>query len=359
MGITNIFDRIDHIDFVAIAISGWHLSVIYSYLISASNKLNGVIYINKTRISEDMIVDIDGTSIMYVDLKELKCQRNIKYIRTLLLSKNNTQGKELRLLTPFGFNLSFFAEIKGVFSHRNFRLIRFDEGIGSYLSEMDFNLVTDGFFGSKGSALVKAYIKSSIKKTLLERLKCNRYNMESYFLFSRTVRGLMANEDVVSSLKDLYKKFAGRNTNYQTQQILIFKDNDKGRMQNRDIIDFYTRLIETLSLKNRKIYIKKHPDDNDQSFNQLICRYDSVEVINNSLDAEMLYSLLDPVITVGGVSTCCFSIPIIFDKVVYNISPMYKMYKIAPVLQEEMMLRRHYFPNDDRIVFVDSFEAIN
>ena len=138
----------------------------------------------------------------------------------------------------------------------------------------------------------------------------------------------------------------------------MFKDYEIGRMNTVDVIAFYQQLIESLSILGKKIYLKKHPNDNEKEFDEAMAKYDNVEILSNSQDAESLYSHLNPLITVGGVSTCCFTIPIIFNSIVYNFSKLYEKYEIAPVLRKEINLRKEYFPDDERIIFISSFDDI-
>lgn len=348
----------DNIDFIAIAVSGWHLSVIYSYLLSLNKKVSGVIYVNPSRINEEMIVSISGINLEYINIKKLRYQKSIDYIRVLLYSKNNNEGNDFRILTPFGYNLSLFAEIRNRFKHRNIHFVKFDEGIGSYLTEKDFNLSIINLLGQKKFVRLTLNMKLKVKKFILNRLKKNDYYFESYFLFKKTNRGLTANEDVVKYFSEFYNSFANYNLDYKKEQILIFKDYDIGKMEIQDTIAFYEQLIDSLSELGKRIYLKKHPYDDEQLFDQAMSKYNNVQIINNSLDAEMLYAYLNPIITVGGVSTCCFSIPTIFDKSVYNFCKLYENYTISPILRKEIILRKHYFPNDKRIIFIDSFDDI-
>jgi hypothetical protein len=358
--IINDYDikELDDIDFIATAISGWHLSVIYSYLLSLKKKLKGVIFVNPDRISEEMIVSIKEVDLSYIDINILKYQRNIISLKFLIFYKNNFKGNDFRILTPFGYNLLLFVELRNKFKQKNVHFIRFDEGIGSYLTEKDFNLFAIELSQHKRIDQLKIFLKLTLKKFLLSRLKNNNFSFESFFLFDKTESGLNPNEEVVKYLRKFYEIFSDYQSNYDKEQILIFKDYDIDRMHNYDIIEFYEQLIETLSINGKKIYIKKHPYDNELLFDQAVSKYNNVEIINNSLDAEMLYSYLNPIITVGGVSTCCFSIPIIFNSIVYNFCEMYEKYSIAPILKKEIILRKHYFPNDSRIIFIKSFDSI-
>ncbi|MDD3416504.1 MAG: polysialyltransferase family glycosyltransferase [Lachnospiraceae bacterium] len=350
--------KLGNIDFVAIAISGWHFSVIFSYLISLKKVLRGVIYVNQSRIGEEMLVYSETINISYVNIASLKYNKNVENIKELLYGRNKNEGKDLRILTPFGYNLSLFTEIRKNFKDRNTNLVRFDEGIGTYLTEKDFNLFASELSNKKKFNQLKINIKLIIKKFLINRLKSNGFHFESFFLFKKTDKSLIANEDAVKNFREFYHAYAKYSLDYQTEQILVFKDYDIDRIQTHDIIEFYKQLINTLSTKGKKIYIKKHPYDNEPLFDHAMSAYENVYIVKNSLDAEMLYSCLNPIITVGGVSTCCFSIPIIFNKVVYNFSELYEKYSIAPILEKEILLRKLYFPNDDRIVFIDSFNSI-
>jgi hypothetical protein len=346
------------VDFVAIVLSGWHLSVVLSYFISLNKKLSGVIYVNRSRISEEMLVRSENVNITYVNIDSLQYKKSIESIKDLIFSKNKIDGNDLRILTPFGYNLSLFSEIKKKFKSRNIHLIRFDEGIGTYLTEKDFNLFASQTSNRGKFNLFKIKMKLKFKELLLNRLKVNGYHFESFFLFKKIDNVLTANEGPVKYLREFYQTFANYKMDYQTEQILIFKDYDTERIQTNDIIEFYEQLINVLSKSGKRIYIKKHPYDNEVLFDQAMSRYENVQIVNNSLDAEMLYSSLKPIIVIGGVSTCCFSIPIIFDKVVYNFSGMYEKYSIASILKKEIMLRKQYFPKDERIVFIESFNNI-
>ena len=66
------------VDFVAIALSGWHLSVVLSYFISLNKKLSGVIYVNRSRISEEMLVRSEYVNITYVNIDSLQYKKALK-----------------------------------------------------------------------------------------------------------------------------------------------------------------------------------------------------------------------------------------------------------------------------------------
>jgi len=349
----------DKFDFAAISISGWHLSVVYSYLLSINKEINGIIFINSNRITEEMLVDIDGINITYIDINKLTYNKRLKYLFFLFFSQNKINGKDFWLLTPYGYNLSFFAEMRKLFKNKNIHIIKFDEGIGSYLSELDFNM-----FGNQNSRQniikkIKIKIKLKVKKFLINKLKNNMYDLNDFFLFNKTKNGLVENQETLRYLREFYKEYANYTLNYKKNQILIFKDYDSGRIKKKDIILFYEQLISLLSSYNKTIYIKKHPYDNESTFNETMNKIDNVELIENSLDAEMIFSYLEPEMTFGGVSTCCFSIPIIFNTPVYNFSNLYKKYEIVPILKKEIELRKCYFPNDNRIIFLNSYKEIS
>lgn len=356
--INDLFDDIDDFDFIATAISGWHLCVVYSYLLSLDRKLKGIILINANRISEERIMHIEGINIFYVSVKEITYNKKIENLKFVLFSKNNMNGKDFWVLSPFGYNLSLFTALKNQYMNKKIHLVKFDEGIGSYLTESDFNMFANENSKRKNIVRVKIIIKLAIKNFVLHRLKCNMYDFNDFFLFEKGNGRLIENHNVIKYFRKFYIESANYDLNYKKNQILIFKDFDFDRISTEDVIEFYSRLIESLGRFNKIIYLKKHPYDNELKFNEAMASYKNVRIINNSLDAEMIFTFLDPMVTIGGVSTCCFSIPVIFNRKTYNFSELYNNYNIAPILKKEVELRKKYFPNDRRIVFLDSFDSI-
>ena len=142
-------------DFIAIAISGWHLSSIYAH-INKVKTLKGIIIIVGFRIKENLILRTNQFNISYYRVEELLPKVEYSKYSILTKIKNHGHQETMDLLTPFGYNLSLYAYLNNLNLKTNFNFIKFDEGMGSYISEYDF---------------VKSYTKKSIIKNILLIIK--------------------------------------------------------------------------------------------------------------------------------------------------------------------------------------------
>lgn len=344
-------ERKEKIDFIATAISGWHLGSIYSFLKSLKKPLRGIIYIEGSRITSKMIVDFKDIKIEYVYIDSHKKYSILKMIKTLRKVKNTCNEEKLWILSPFGYNLGFFQNILENNRSRNFILVKYDEGIGTYLSDYTFNLsYTKNRFIDK----INVFIKLLIKKIVIKKMKKNKIQFGEFFLFNKENEALIENPESVVYFHDVYMNHLRYSVDYTQNQILIFKDLMTNRLSLEETNEFYYNLIKKITQTTNKIvYIKKHPADFDLTFDDKMSEFPSVAIINEKLDAEMIYSSLSPSLTMGGVSTCAFSISVLFRDKVYNFSNEYSKYKISKDFANEILSQKNYFGNFSNVIYID------
>lgn len=358
-----IVNKIDNnIDFIATVISGWHLSVLYSFLLGHSTDMKkGIIIIRpqkillneeKYRVTNDKIKSIEGFKIDYYycrNSSETYLNTFLNYVK--LFKKNRTKGKKIYLLSPMKIDhllMSMYAKSK---YNRNANYVILDEGIGNYENKIRF------YKGQNGNYL-------NICKYLLvlytfQVLFIPKSKISKYLLYNKTKNELIVNKNVSNKMKNYYVENPFKNDEgYVQQQILLVKDyiinnNDNSNSEFFEMEnEMYSLIIEYLyNNYNLQIYVKMHPNDSNHSFN-LLLEQKKIIVIEKNLDAEEIVSVLSPTLVVGGFSTAFFSIVNIFNIKGLNYLEIYDKIKLTKEYKLKAKLLMQYFFRNEKIVFI-------
>ncbi len=379
----NYFEEVDtnEIDFIANISSGWHLNILYSFLLMKrdAKDLKGIIIINpqsnienksRIRIKENMIIKLDGVHVDYLtNMKtdSFKSKSNINVLNSIIIALriHRKNSKKLWLLSPYGFNIQVFNYLENIKNYREVIMVSLDEGLGSYISEMNFvkSLMQSSSIKMNFLIYFKNLTKISFKKFLLLLLKAKGYNFIKYNLYTANNRKLITNRNVSKKLSEIFKihsKYANNIDNrFKKNQILILKDLDNHLMDISDITCFYAELIKEIRMYSEKeIYIKKHPNDVNFSFDEEITKNKNVKILDLQIDAEQVYLKLEPEVLLGGVSTSIFSIPTIFEVEAITFSKLYKNYKASRNLHEKIDTCEKQFSYDQRINFLEEIQDL-
>lgn len=379
----NYFEEVDtnEIDFIANISSGWHLNILYSFLLIKRDvkDLKGIIIINpqsnienksRIRIKENMIIKLDGVHVDYLtNMKadNFKSKSSINVLNSIIIALriHRKNSKKLWLLSPYGFNIQVFNYLENIKNYREVIMVSLDEGLGSYISEMNFvkSLMQSSSIKMNLLIYLKNLTKISFKKFLLLLLKAKGYNFIKYNLYTANNKKLITNSNVSKKLSEIFKihsKYANNiDDRFKKNQILILKDLDNHLMDISDITCFYAELIKEIRMYSEKeIYIKKHPNDVNVSFDEEITKNKNVKILDLQIDAEQVYLKLEPEVLLGGVSTSIFSIPTIFEVEAITFSKLYKNYKASRNLHEKIDTCEKQFSYDQRIKFLEEIQDL-
>ena len=172
---------------------------------------------------------------------------------------------------------------------------------------------------------------SKVKSNLKLSLYCAFNSLSSITfinsnLFVKNKSELSINEYTANSLKSYYNNLESQKNIYDEDSILILKDFDKEVLPDDQIIDMYEKMFQLLQLLGNKVYIKKHPNDLNRNFDNLIKKYAFIELLSSKYSAEVIVSKIKPVIVIGGISTSIFTIPAIYGIKTISFMNLYKEY---------------------------------
>lgn len=357
---------INDLDFLGFVISGWHLNVLYSYLNANKDKFSkGLIVIDyqeninnkkKLRINKSIIKKIPNVNIKYI-IRE----KHVKVNKLLMLKKmivNNKKGnRDFTIISPTNLDFSLFKYIDNSFEPRNFSFVIIDEGTGTYVSKNSFYKALDMRFFPR----VKEIIKLLIMKLFVIFIN---NNIEHYYLFKKdnsifNNNKLKVNKKVALNFKKILENNMSENNNFiNSGQILIFTDFIK---KNNGLNELYIDIIEELKkVTNKKIYIKKHPNEINVKLETLISQYKNIEIINSNYDAEEVFLQYKPEIIIGGISTSLFSIAAIFNQKVINISELYlnPKYQVPKKTIDRIKKFRIYFSANKNVQYLEKINNL-
>ena len=113
--------------------------------------------------------------------------------------------------------------------------------------------------------------------------------------------------------------------------VLILKDLLNEVMTESNILDFYVNLVKKVKKSGMRVYFKKHPLDNNDSFDNILNNM-GVTILDPKVDTELILKSINPKYIYSGTSTVSFTIPVLFDRKVYNYSMIFRKYKTEKTL---------------------------
>jgi hypothetical protein len=327
-GFNKIAGKLDNYKFVSFIISSWHLDVLYSYVLS--NKLcSGIIIVlpqsdvndlSRFRLSnENFIVDIANTDVCFIEEPDFK----LNILNLIKYNSIKRKTESIFVFNPGGVNYLILSCLP--LYNFNINYVQIDEGTSTYLPD-----------GKKG-LLIERNTDVSVKTSLIRKIK-SILKLSTYYFFNIlssikffnsnlfiTVNSkLLINDDIANNLKCYYNIFEDNHITYELNSILIIKDFDKEVLPDDRIIEMYEQMFQVLQLLDKKVYIKKHPNDLNQNFDTIMKKYDFIELLTSKYSAEVIVSKIKPVIVIGGISTSIFTIPAIYGIKTISFMNLYK-----------------------------------
>ncbi|MCF8360352.1 MAG: alpha-2,8-polysialyltransferase family protein [Prolixibacteraceae bacterium] len=349
-------------DFFSLIVSEWHLDNLNIFL-QQENLTRGVIIItpqsnvnNNTRfrLNKSNFTNRDYSNCEIFVLNEPVSQLNLENYLLRFFRKMHSDN-HLFCISPTDVNLKFLSSIPIKYSNINYIII--DEGTGNYRTPFQFRLNTQFKIKNK----IQLYLVTYIKSFFMEFIKRNtirwtRINVTKKLFFLKTVNGLIPNPQIS---KCLYKYYIDNKVlNINEPNIILFKD--LNAWEDSTLIPFYKELLEYLVSLDINIFIKRHPNDTKDWFEQLITPYEKVKIIDYNRSGEQLIADYKPKCIIGGLSTVIFTSPFIYNINTYSFMLKYKLLERAPLkMKKSIDFYYDQFKNSEpHLTFIENFNQI-
>jgi hypothetical protein len=346
------------VPFVALITTSWHLDNLISFVM-LNNLCGGVVIVQpqsninnntKFRLSAEQFAQYTDLFSHVYFLKDPYLKIDfiaiIKYFfyifqNTAYLICPNTR-LSIRLL-------SSLLHLK-----LSFQYVIIDEGLGCYLS------YEDAWHYGKNNK-IKRKINNLLYrlsiKPLINRF-CKPEKISDFRLFTSYQNQLVCNEAVANSIRKVYdNRIYKVISKVHIDNIIIFKDFNVVDKK----VDFivYSRLLEYFQNLNYFVYIKKHPNDIDIDYDNLVKQYPNVQIINTIYSGEELISICHPQIVIGGYTTALFSSANIFKTKSISFMTIYlSLDGIGKSLCRNIKFFSKNFSNNNYLVFPSTFENL-
>lgn len=355
--------RADDYEYISLVYTSWHLDNLNVFINEHKLSKGIIIICPQSNINNESRYRLNISNFSDLDYSNCKIYRinnlNITFTIQNIIKRLFVIGKKSRplyLINAAGINLKFLSNIP--LKYKNIVSVILDEGTGSYISPIK-DKVHKRVIGNKNNHKIyyhylKDFIHEILKNSILFLLNISIINN---LMFRNDGEKLIANETVCGGLFKYYKK--NKDSKIQRKSIVLFTD--FGVLNDEILPDFYTNLFEHLTSLNIHIYIKKHPNDrNSNTFNEIISKYDNIEILNYKKSGEQLIADFNPEFVVGGFSTVIFTSAPIFKLKSYSYLPIYKeLFKLPkPKMEALEFFYKKLHNTDDNLVFINHFSEI-
>lgn len=289
---------------IAFITSKWHLANLLAYSRTYNKKIDILVIAEQSNINNSTRFRIQKTDIKkHDDLKvsklifgrpKFRLKIMLKNIVELVKSKDKTE-----IISPGGININCLTSI-AISGKCRFTII--DEGTASYVTNIEhFKIAIKSSQSKKFSSRILHW-----KEELMKKLK-PFLSIENFTLFTLKDNQLVVQDRVKKSLLNYYGSHPDNcEVIGERPKILILLDFFDHFGDREYFYQLFQELIEELKLKG-EVFIKKHPNDlNDYPWLK------GLNILDNSLEAETIASILNPSLVIGGISTSTFTIPNIF-----------------------------------------------
>jgi len=351
--IVNVLEDFEYgkAEFIAFIFSSWHLDMFYSWIIQ--NRLsNGAIFVlpqsdvkNKSRYrlnADNFVLDMGYNTHVYF-ISELKVHLNFRGI--VRLNFFNQRGKPFHIFNPGGINYQVLSNLK--IKRREIHYVQLDEGTSTYFPEGKKGLLLHDFKKPSFQKQIKGTLGRYLKKILAGAYSvCSPVHFTRYFLFRKKRNALIANAEPAVNLSNYYQRLYSGIQSFNNNSILLLKDFDEEIVPFRNIIDMYSKLLEQLKVTGLKVYLKKHPNDQINKFDELLKKYKFVEQLNSGFSAEAIIPSMKPLLVIGGISTSLFTIPCIYQiRTICFMNKYLKYPELNPLYKERIKMMNTLFSN--------------
>lgn len=324
--------NISEYDFVASVLTSWQFDVLIAY-IQSHHLANGVLIVEavpfsdtiKFRLSEEQVLCYEN---LFAEIYFCRYRKQPYRVGNLLQSLFCcNKEKPVVWLRPLP-NISLRQLSNLVVPGRPIHFVALDEGVSSYTPQIDSYKM---MYPNKAVAYRKWLVQRILNRVGAIYIRTK----EEFGLFRRQGNSLVPDKEACYALRQVYNARVSHHTDTK-RCILLFKD--YSIVPDEKEISIVNEILAGIQSDDVDIIIKKHPQDTQSSFDEIVAaKYPNARIINSMNSGEELVAEYNPQVIIGGFSTVLISSCVMFDIPVVSFAGIYTKNRMVPPMRERQI----------------------